>query len=238
MREDLKILNITESEISQLIGIKAEKKITDFIYDFFSKLLGYFTASDDFFSKLLGYFTASGVVVVGIAIFLNLFFDAIIGYNHPTFLAICFFTIILAVYVTAKEMKTNNIESTPKTEVLIKLLKEVENFNQVVKAIDVNDQLEEAGNKGISLNDRNKAIEVLTSTRKNLVRALKTEKILRENQEVIINNQEIFTISLSSLESLEVNQKATETCEILSQALQIAIDVQEEIKNLKNRHSA
>ncbi|MCF3579121.1 hypothetical protein [Planktothrix agardhii] len=224
MREDLKILNITESEISQLIGIKAEKKITDFIYDFFS--------------KLLGYFTASGVVVVGIAIFLNLFFDAIIGYNHPTFLAICFFTIILAVYVTAKEMKTNNIESTPKTEVLIKLLKEVENFNQVVKAIDVNDQLEEAGNKGISLNDRNKAIEVLTSTRKNLVRALKTEKILRENQEVIINNQEIFTISLSSLESLEVNQKATETCEILSQALQIAIDVQEEIKNLKNRHSA
>ena len=142
MREDLKILNITESEISQLIGIKAEKKITDFIYDFFS--------------KLLGYFTASGVVVVGIAIFLNLFFDAIIGYNHPTFLAICFFTIILAVYVTAKEMKTNNIESTPKTEVLIKLLKEVENFNQVVKAIDVNDQLEEAGNKGISLNDRNK----------------------------------------------------------------------------------
>ena len=224
MREDLKILNITESEISQLIGIKAEKKITDFIYDFFS--------------KLLGYFTASGVVVVGIAIFLNLFFDAIIGYNHPTFLAICFFTIILAVYVTAKEMKTNNRESTPKTEVLIKLLKEVENFNQVVKAIDVNDQLEEAGNKGISLNDRNKAIEVLTSTRKNLVRALKTEKILRENQEVIINNQEIFTISLSSLESLEVNQKATETCEILSQALQIAIDVQEEIKNLKNRHSA
>lgn len=224
MREDLKILNITESEISQLIGIKAEKKITDFIYDFFS--------------KLLGYFTASGVVVVGIAIFLNLFFDAIIGYNHPTFLAICFFTIILAVYVTAKEMKTNNIESTPKTEVLIKLLKEVENFNQVVKAIDVNDQLEEAGNKGISLNDRNKAIEVLTSTRKNLVRALKTEKILIENQEVIINNQEIFTISLSSLESLEVNQKATETCEILSQALQIAIDVQEEIKNLKNRHSA
>jgi NACalpha-BTF3-like transcription factor len=119
---------------------------------------------------------------------------------------------------------------------LVNLIKDVKKFNSIVKAIDVNDQLEEAGNQGMSLNDRSKAIEALKLARQDLVRALKTEKILRENKDVILSNPDLFTNNLSGLRAIEVSEKASEFGKILSNALQVAIDVQEEMKKLQNQH--
>jgi hypothetical protein len=38
------------------------------------------------------------------------------------------------------------------------LLKEIDNYNAVLKVIDINDQLEAAGNQGVSLTEREKVI--------------------------------------------------------------------------------
>lgn len=65
------------------------------------------------------------------------------------------------------------------------LLNDVERYNSVIKAIDINDQIEEAGNPGVSLKERQKVLEALELTRSDLVRALKTERILRENKNLL-----------------------------------------------------
>jgi hypothetical protein len=134
--------------------------------------------------------------------------------------------------------KIIQISPIPKDELepLLKLKSEIEKFNNIVKAIDVNDQLEEAGNKGLSLQDRDKIIEAIKLAKKDLVRALKTERILRENKGIIISNSELFANNLSTLKALQISGKATEYSQLLNQALQIAVDVQEEMKKLQNQH--
>lgn len=71
---------------------------------------------------------------------------------------------------TEKRIKNN--------KTLMKLKDEMTIYNNLIKNIDILDQLESAGNP-ISLADREKVIEALKITRENLVRAFKTERILR-----------------------------------------------------------
>ncbi|MBD1932173.1 MULTISPECIES: hypothetical protein [Cyanophyceae] len=71
---------------------------------------------------------------------------------------------------------------------LINLLNEVNKYNAVIKAINVSDELEEAGNLEIKIDNRRKLINALKITRADVVRALKTEKILRLNKDFIASN--------------------------------------------------
>ncbi|NEQ19041.1 MAG: hypothetical protein F6K28_03665 [Microcoleus sp. SIO2G3] len=50
------------------------------------------------------------------------------------------------------------------------IISQIENYNTVLKAIDINDQLEAAGNQGVSLTEREKAIALLKTTRANFLR--------------------------------------------------------------------
>ena len=59
------------------------------------------------------------------------------------------------------------------------LLEEVDKYNTVIKAIEINDQLVAAGNKSTIVIDREKMMANLKTTRDNLTCALKTERILR-----------------------------------------------------------
>jgi hypothetical protein len=119
-----------------------------------------------------------------------------------------------------------------RSESFAKLVEETKKINSLVKAIDINDQLVEAGNMGMSEKERNKAIEALRLAREDLVRALKTERILRENKDIVASNAEFFANNLPNLRALQVNEQATEFGKILSNALQVAVDVQEEMKKL------
>jgi hypothetical protein len=94
-----------------------------------------------------------------------------------------------------------------------RLVKEVDRYNAVIKAVNINDQLEEA----------------------DLVRALKTERILRENKKFIAKNPQLFTTNLTALTALQVSDQASEYGRVLDQALQIAVGVQEEMRKLQNR---
>jgi hypothetical protein len=113
------------------------------------------------------------------------------------------------------------------------LLDDVERYNSVIKAIDINDQIEAAGNPEVRIQERKKVLEALKLTRADLVRALKTEKILRENKNFIINNTDLFANNLPTLTAMQVSEQASEHGRLLNEALQIALDVQHEMRKLQ-----
>jgi hypothetical protein len=114
------------------------------------------------------------------------------------------------------------------------LLTDVERYNGVIKAIDINDQIEAAGNPDVAIQQRERVIEALNMTRLDLVRALKTERILRENKNFILGNTDLFTNNLATLTSMQVTEQATENGRLLNEALQIALDIQYEMRKLQN----
>jgi hypothetical protein len=115
------------------------------------------------------------------------------------------------------------------------LLNDVERYNSVIKAIDINDQIEDVGNLGVGIQERKKVLIALELTRNDLIRALKTERILRENKSFIITNSDLFTNNLAALASMQVTEEATEHGRLLNEALQISLDVQQEMKNLQSQ---
>ncbi|WP_375505458.1 hypothetical protein [uncultured Nostoc sp.] len=115
------------------------------------------------------------------------------------------------------------------------LLNDVERYNIVIRAIDINDQIEEAGNPEVLIKERESVIEALQLTKSDLVRALKTERILRENKSFILSNTELFVNNLATLTAMQVNEQATEHGRLLNEALQIALDVQHEMKRLQTQ---
>jgi hypothetical protein len=115
------------------------------------------------------------------------------------------------------------------------LLNDVERYNSVIKAIDINDQIEDVGNLGVGIQRREKVVEALKLTRYDLIRALKTERILRENKSFMITNSDLFTNNLAALASMQVTEEATEHGRLLNEALQISLDVQQEMKTLHSK---
>ena len=116
-----------------------------------------------------------------------------------------------------------------------RLVKDVDRYKAVIKAEDNNDQLEEAGNSGEGLSDREKVIQALSLMKVDLVRALKTERILRENKTFIAKHPHLFTTNVTALTALHLSDLASEYGRVLDQALQVAVGVQEEMRKLQNR---
>ncbi len=117
-------------------------------------------------------------------------------------------------------------------QVVTILLDEVDRYHDVIKTIDINDQLATSANSQTSISDREKVISALQLIREDLVRALKMERILRDNKKLLANHQELLGNNLANLQALQISQDASEYAQILNQSLQIAIDVQAEIKKL------
>ena len=118
-------------------------------------------------------------------------------------------------------------------EVLTNLLDDVDKYHAVIKAIDINDQLETDG-MGVSLSDRTMVIEALQLTREDLVRAINAERILRDNKDLIATNPEINN-NLKALTAMQVSTQASEYGRILNEALQIGVSVQQEMRKLQSQ---
>ncbi|MEG4144861.1 hypothetical protein [Microcoleus sp. Pol12B5] len=117
------------------------------------------------------------------------------------------------------------------------LLDEVEKYHEVIQALDIIDRLTDAGNLQANLINRGDAIEALKITRESLVCALKTEKILRENQQFIGRRYELFAnieSNLAALMAVEVSDRATEYGRLLNEALEIGMSVHKEVRKLQN----
>ena len=117
------------------------------------------------------------------------------------------------------------------------LLEEVDKYNTVIKAIEINDQLVAAGNKSTIVIDREKMTANLNTTRDNLTCALKTERILRENRAFIARNQDILATNLAAVQALQVSYEAREYTKLLNEALEAAQAVQVEMKQLESGES-
>ncbi|WP_414551497.1 hypothetical protein [Anabaena sp. CCY 0017] len=131
-----------------------------------------------------------------------------------------------------KKLKTLARNMTNSLEIL---LSDVDRYNAVIKAIDINDQIEAAGNPGVVIEERERVIAALKLTRTDLIRALKTERILRENKNFILRNTELFANNLATLTAMQVTEEASEHGRLLNEALQIALDVQIEMKRLQTQ---
>ena len=122
-------------------------------------------------------------------------------------------------------------------QTLAGLLDEVEKYHEVIKALDIIDRLTAAGNLQANLINRGDAIEALKITRESLICALKTERILRENQQFIGRRYELFAnieSNLAALMALDVSDRASEYGRLLNEALEIGMSVHKEVRKLKN----
>lgn len=118
---------------------------------------------------------------------------------------------------------------------VVRLFEEVKRFNSVIKAIDINDQIEAVGNPGVRLRNREQVIHALKLAREDIIRALKTERILRENESFIKLNGALLDNNLMALTALQVSDQASEHGRLLNEALQIVVDVQQEMRKLQNQ---
>ena len=108
------------------------------------------------------------------------------------------------------------------------LIESTQKYNQVIKNLDVLDQLKAAGNS-IQVEDRKTVVDALDKARQDLVLAFKTERILRENPGF---NPAEFDVSLTNLEAGTTQVQAKEYARLLNAALQVAVNVQNEIQDL------
>jgi hypothetical protein len=82
------------------------------------------------------------------------------------------------------------------------------------------------------LQSREQVISALSMNKDSLVRAVKTERILRENPQF---RPEQFNIDLTALRALQISEQAGEYGQLLSEALNIAVNVQKEMNQIVKR---
>ncbi|PLZ98938.1 hypothetical protein CEN50_09230 [Fischerella thermalis CCMEE 5268] len=116
---------------------------------------------------------------------------------------------------------------------LIILLNEVDKFHTAVQAVDNLDQLAVSESSENNFNERQTVITALELVREDLVRALKIERISRDNKKLLPEQQELFVNNLANLQSLQISSSIGEYVQILNQSLQIDLDVQSQIRKLQ-----
>ncbi len=238
VRDDLHGLEISQKELQKLTNLPVKDELIIIINplkEIVKKTVEKIKGSEGATVIFLGFSTfVFGYLVFDIII--RLFATWVTVPSWILLIILCFWgggvTQILLYFWWKKrlEILKNNMTSS-----LQILLHDVDRYNAVIKAIDINDQIEEAGNPGVSIKERDRVIEALQLTKTDLVRALKTEKILRENKNFILRNTELFDNNLATLTAMQVTEQATEHGRLLNEALQIALDVQYEMKRLQNQ---
>ncbi|WP_375512827.1 hypothetical protein [uncultured Nostoc sp.] len=238
MRDDLQGLEISQDELQKLTNLPVNDQII-IITNPLKKLA-------KLYIQKIQSSEGATVIFIGFATFVfgYLFFDIFIKIfvtwiTIPSWLLLMFLvlwiggltqTVLYLIWKSRSKIVKLNM-----TNSLQILLTDVERYNTVIRAIDINDKIEEAGNPEVLIKQRASVIEALKLTKSDLVRALKTERILRENKSFILSNTELFVNNLATLTAMQVNEQATEHGRLLNEALQIALDVQHEMKRLQTQ---
>ncbi|MBD2415370.1 hypothetical protein FACHB389_28795 [Nostoc calcicola FACHB-389] len=238
MRDDLQGLEISQNELQKLTNLPVNEELL-----IITKILLNF--GKIYIQKLKGSEGAT-VVFIGFStfVFTYILFDLILKIfvswiTIPSWI----FLIVLGLWLGGLTQTVlymlwksrNKFVKKNMTTSLQILLNDVSRYNAIIKAIDINDQIEEAGNPEVVIKERESVIEALKLTKADLVRALKTERILRENKNFILSNTELFINNLATLTAMQVHEQATEHGRLLNEALQIALDVQDEMKKLQSQ---
>ncbi|QSJ17981.1 hypothetical protein JYQ62_03770 [Nostoc sp. UHCC 0702] len=219
MQPDLIGLEISKGELRRLTGFDPDDVFRPSIIKDRKKRLGFFI--NEIFLSL-----ALTPIIVG-AIYAFIILPTI---GSSIKLGIILLILVPIAVVVARSLWRHF--TCPKA--LTILLDEVDKYHHVVKAIDINDQLAISTNSQNSINERDQIIAALQLIRENLVLALKSERILRDNKQLLANNQELFVNNLANLQALQASSQASEYSQLLNESLQIALDVQAEIKKLQH----
>lgn len=212
LRPDLQGLPLTRGELKYLTGIPVGKLLKPPIFV-------------SFLSELFQSFLIAILIIIA-AFFLYYIFP-----DHKLLLIGLSFLCSTGLFLD----DVRKLMFSWQNKTLIHLFEDVERYNDVIQAIDINDQIEAAGNLDVSLQDREKVIAALELTRADLVRALRTERILRKNKQFIAKNPELFANNLTALAALQIHDQASEQGRLLNEALQIALNAQAEMRHLQDQ---
>ncbi|HEY9903962.1 MAG TPA: hypothetical protein V6D43_16305 [Candidatus Sericytochromatia bacterium] len=212
MQTDLQELEITRGELKHCSGVSINSV---FIPPTVQK----------FFSEIIKTFLIICLICLSCFILTQ-------GFPEQLFLLL---TLHVTTVVSLISNDANKIYLSFKSRNLIKLFDDVNRYNAVLKAIDINDQLEAVGNPSVRLENREEVIHALRLVKEDIIRALKTERILRENAKFIKLNTQLFESNLMALTALQVSDQASEHGRFLKEALQIVVDVQEEMRKLQSQ---
>ncbi|MDJ0733124.1 MAG: hypothetical protein QNJ47_03410 [Nostocaceae cyanobacterium] len=238
MRDDLKGLEITKGELRTLTNLPVKYELP-IISNYLQKLARQFIKKVQGPEGITAVFIGLSTVVLPCLIFdvvIRIFASWIPIPSWILFILFCilgFHVSKYSLYLIWKQRKKIVLENM--TASLEVLLNDVDRYHAVIKSIDINDKIEAAGNPEVAIKERHRVIEALKLTKSDLVRALKTERILRENQQFIIHNTDLFADNLANLTAMQVTETATEHGRFLNEALQIALDVQDEMKRLQSQ---
>lgn len=117
-------------------------------------------------------------------------------------------------------------------KLLMRLLDEIDRFNELVRAVDMVDRLDNVNPGSRYFENRIEILSALNMTRDSLMSGVMTEKILRENRGLLARRRDLLThieSNLSALSAIEVTDEASEYSRILNEALQIGMIVQQEM---------
>ncbi|MEB3280313.1 MAG: hypothetical protein VKK42_15475 [Lyngbya sp.] len=118
---------------------------------------------------------------------------------------------------------------------LLTIFDEVDRYNAIVQTLILYEELEQAGNLGVKIYQREQILAALNLIRADLVRALKTERILRRNHQFIAKNQELLDTDFNTLIAPFNSDTTTEPGRLLNESLQLAIEVHQKLKQLSSR---
>lgn len=222
MQPDLQALEISKGELKHLSGIDIEDLIRP------ASLKNTSARFNFLFQEILTGIALTPIVVGFLYIFI---IGPAMGASVPVAIACLVLVPIIIVFIRWFWLKHN----TPQT--LIALLDEIDQYHAVIKAIDISDHIEAAGSLDSSLNDRHTVIEALQLTRSDLIRALKIERVLRDNKDFIATNPELLINNLTAIRALQVSNQASEYNQFLKQALEINLSIQTEMRKLQSQHS-
>ncbi|ESA33197.1 hypothetical protein N836_22660 [Leptolyngbya sp. Heron Island J] len=121
-------------------------------------------------------------------------------------------------------------------KILSHLLDEVDRFNEMIKAVEILEELRQADHtsKRLSLENPDAVKEALHLTRESLVCGLMSDKIMRKHQRFIARRHELFAsieTNLSSLQALQATEMAGDYGQLLNEALQVGTSVHQELSN-------
>lgn len=120
---------------------------------------------------------------------------------------------------------------------LLQIFDEVDRYNAIVRSLILHEDLERAGNFDVKIYRREQVLTALKFIRADLVRALKTEKIVRKNRQFIGKNRELLETDLSGIIAPFSADNTTETGRLLNESLQLAREVNQKLKQLQQKHS-
>jgi hypothetical protein len=217
VKPDLLGLEISKGELRRLTGFDTEEIYRPSIMTSQEKRLGFFI------NEALVALALTPIIVGGIYTFIIL---PTLGSSNKLGIILL---IIIPIIILASRSLLRKLTYHPSLTIL---LDAVDKYHNLVHAMDIHDQLTELGQYQSNINDREQIISALQLIREDLVCALKSERILRHNKKLLAQNQDLVS-NLANLQTLQVSNEASEYGQLLNQSLQIALDVQTEIRKLR-----